>query len=94
MLSENDVKHVASLARIHVNPDEIIALQKDIGNILNYVKKLEELDVSQVEATSHVLNLKNVYREDVVKPSLNQQEIMKMSVSSHNGYFKVPKIIE
>lgn len=94
MLSENDVKYIAHLARIHLREDEINRLTKDLEGILHYVTKLEKLDVKEVKPTSHVLPLKNVYREDKVRPSLKQSEAMGIAVSSHNGSFKVPRVIE
>ncbi len=94
MISEKDVKYIAGLSRIHLRDDEAQSLAKDLEGILGYVKKLETLDVSDVEPTSHVLPLKNVYREDEVKPSLNREELLKNSVKNFNGSFQVPKVIE
>ncbi len=94
MISENDVKHIASLARIHLEQDEIKKLTKDLESILQYVTKLEKLDVSNVEPTSHAIEFKNVFREDKVTPSLKQEEVMKIAVEHHKGSFKVPKVIE
>ena len=94
MISEKDVKYVAELARIHLKDEEIVPLTKDLEKILEYINKLETLDVADVQPTSHVLPLKNVYREDKVKPSLTQQEALRISVEQHKGSFKVPKVIE
>lgn len=94
MISKKDVKYVADLSRIHLRDDEIDRLTKDMENILGYIHKLDSLDVDQIQPTSHVLPLKNVYREDKVRPSLTQQETLKISVEQQEGAFKVPKIIE
>ena len=94
MISEKDVKYVAGLARIHLKDEEIDRLTKDLEKILDYINKLDTLDVTEVQPTSHVLPLKNVHREDTVKPSLTQQEALKISVDSEEGSFKVPKVIE
>ncbi|MBF0521810.1 MAG: Asp-tRNA(Asn)/Glu-tRNA(Gln) amidotransferase subunit GatC [Candidatus Omnitrophica bacterium] len=94
MISKNDVKYVASLSRIHLKDEEVQALTQDLERILGYIKNLEKLDTSHVEPTSHVLPLKNVFREDIIKPSFSQQEALKISVEQQNGFFKVPKIIE
>ena len=94
MISEKDVKQIASLSRIHLSPEEIAAFTKDLGNILQYVNKLSQLKLDNVEPTSHVLALKNVYREDKVIPSLPQKEALKIAVEQHKGSFKVPKVIE
>ncbi len=93
-ITKEDVQYIASLSRIHLQGDEVARLTKDLENILGYVHKLEKLDVRAVEPTSHVLPLANVYREDEVRPSLPQAEVMKVAAASHNGFFKVPKVIQ
>ena len=80
--------------RIHLRDDEVKQLTNDLEKILDYINKLEKLDISNVEPTSHVLPLKNVYREDVVEPPLSQEEVLKISVDQTKGSFKVPKVIE
>ncbi len=94
MISDKDVKYIAGLARIHLEDDQVTHLTKDLEGILHYIEKLNKLDVTQVDPTSHVLPLKNVYREDEVKPSLSQEEVLKFSVEQRDGSFKVPKVIE
>ena len=94
MISEKDVKYVAGLARIHLKDEEIDRLTKDLEKILDYINKLDTLDVEEVQPTSHVLPLKNVHRKDEIRPSLTQQEALKISVDSEEGSFKVPKVIE
>ena len=94
MISEKDVKYVAKLARIHLKDEDIDPLTKDLEKILDYINKLDTLDVSGVQPTSHVLPLKNVAREDKVRPSLTQEEALKISIEQHEGSFKVPKVIE
>ena len=93
IISEDDVGYIAGLARIHLQGNEVEHLTKNLEDILRYVHKLEKLDVRAVEPTSHVLPLANVYREDEVKPSLEQAEVMAVAVAAHNGFFKVPKVI-
>lgn len=92
-ITKEDVLYIASLSRVHLRGEEVERLTKDLEGILHYVHKLEKLDVRAVEPTSHVLPLTNVYREDEVKPSLAQAEVMKAAVVAHNGFFKVPKVI-
>ena len=94
MISKNDVKYIASLSRIYLQEPDVERLTSDLENILGYVDKLKELDVKDVKPTSHVLMLKNIYREDNIQPSLTQQEALKIAPAQHNGFFKVPKIIE
>lgn len=94
LITEDDVRYIASLSRIHLQGEEIQRLTKDLEAILHYVHKLEKLDVHTTEPTSHVLPLKNVYRADETKPSLSQEEVMRLAVQQHNGFFKVPKVIQ
>ena len=94
MISKNDVRYVADLARIHLRDEEIEHLTTDLEKILKHINKLDTLDVSGVQPTSHVLPLKNVHREDKVRPSFTQDEALKFSVEKKNGAFKVPKVIE
>ncbi len=94
MLSKKEVENIASLSRIHLKPNEIEHHTKNLTGILDYIAKLEKLDVSNVKPTSHVLPIKNVFREDTVKPSLAQEEALKISPSQKDGSFKVPQVIE
>ena len=94
MITPEDVKKVASLSRIHLRDEEVAHLTKDLEKILGHIKVLEKLDVKDVEPTSHVLALKNVYREDIVEPPLTQEQALGLAVEKAKGHFKVPKVIE
>lgn len=94
MISEKDIAHIASLARIHLEKDELAILTHDLENILHYVKKLEKLDTKNIEPTTHPLPLRNVYREDIIKPSLPQSEALAIAPEKSKGSYKVPKVIE
>lgn len=94
MITAKDVQYIANLSRIHLRDEEIAELTKNLEHILHYIAKLEKLDVSKVEPTSHVIPMKNVFRQDVVTPSLSQEEALKIAVEKHQGSFKVPKVIE
>ena len=94
MISQEEVQYISHLARIYIDAEKINRFTKDLEDILHYIGKLEKLDVSQIPPTSHVLSLKNVYRQDVIKPSLNQQEALAIAITQQNNSFKVPLIIE
>jgi aspartyl-tRNA(Asn)/glutamyl-tRNA(Gln) amidotransferase subunit C len=66
---------------------------QQLGNILQYVEQLNKLDTSNVEPLTHPLDMKNVFREDVVQPSLTQQEVLSNAPEPQSGHFKVPKIM-
>ena len=92
--SEFDIKYVANLARIALNPEEEERLGSQLGDILGYVKKLEELDVSDVEPMAHAVPLDNVLRADEVQPSISNHEALANAPKASNGLFLVPKIVE
>ena len=92
--AEIDVKYVAHLARISLTPEEEQKIGAQLGNILTYIEKLKELDVSQVEPTAHAIPLVNVVRPDVVRPSLPTEEALRNAPAKANGLFLVPKIVE
>ena len=94
MITKKDVEYVAKLARIGLEKGEVEHLTKQLEAILEYIEKLNKIDISKVEPTSHVLPIKNVYREDKSKESLSVAEVMKIAVSKEKNQFKVPKVIE
>lgn len=88
------ITHVANLARLNISEQEKERLTKEMGNILAYVDKLNELDTSNVEPTAHVMPIKNVLREDEIKESYQRDKILANATSQDEGCFKVPKIVE
>jgi len=92
--SEFDIKYVANLARIALTPEEEARLGSQLGDILGYVKKLEELDVSDVEPMAHAVPLDNVLRADEVQQSITNEEALANAPKKANGLFVVPKIVE
>ncbi len=89
-----EVEYIAKLSRIELDSQELNYFTAQLDKILEYINKLRELDISGVEPSTGALPLKNVLREDEVKPSLNIQEVLKMAIVKENNHFKVPKIIE
>jgi aspartyl-tRNA(Asn)/glutamyl-tRNA(Gln) amidotransferase subunit C len=89
-----DVKYVAHLARLALTPEEEQKFQAQLGNILGYIAKLNELDVTNVEPTAHAVPLVNVTRPDEVRASLPHEEAMRNAPAQMNGLFQVPKIVE
>jgi aspartyl-tRNA(Asn)/glutamyl-tRNA(Gln) amidotransferase subunit C len=94
MASEFDVKYVAHLARIALSPEEEQKLGAQLGNILGYIEKLNQADVSGVEPTAHAFPLVNVTRADVTRPSMPNEEALRNAPAKANGLFIVPKIVE
>jgi len=94
MAGDFDVKYVAHLARIALTPDEQEKFGAQLSNILGYIEKLNQLEVSGIEPTAHAVPLVNVFRPDEVRPSLPNAEALRNAPSSANGLFMVPKIVE
>lgn len=89
-----DVKYVAHLARIALTPEEEKKLGAQLGQILGYIEKLGELDVSHVEPTAHAVPMVNVTRADEIRPSLPHDEALQNAPKHSNGLFVVPQIVE
>jgi aspartyl-tRNA(Asn)/glutamyl-tRNA(Gln) amidotransferase subunit C len=92
-LDREEVKHAAGLARLSVSEEEIEVFRRQLSEILTYIGKLNELDTSNIEPTSHVLDLQNVFREDRVTPGLSREEALTGAPEREEGFFRVPKII-
>jgi aspartyl-tRNA(Asn)/glutamyl-tRNA(Gln) amidotransferase subunit C len=93
-VAEIDIKYVAHLARLHLTPDEEKKLAAQLGNILGYIEKLRELDVSGVEPTAHAVPMVNITRADEIRPSLAHEDALRNAPAQANGLFIVPKIVE
>jgi aspartyl-tRNA(Asn)/glutamyl-tRNA(Gln) amidotransferase subunit C len=93
-LVDIDVKYVAHLARLALTPEEEQKLSAQLGNILGYIEKLRELDVSNVEPTAHAVPMVNVTRADEVRPSLPREAALRNAPRQAGGLFVVPKIVE
>lgn len=91
---EIDVKYVAHLARLSLSPAEEQKIGAQLGNILGYIEKLKQVDVTGVEPTAHAFPLVNVTRPDEVRPSISNEDALRNAPSKANGLFIVPKIVE
>ncbi len=89
-----DVKYVAHLARLSLSPDEEQKIGAQLSNVLGYIEKLKEVDVTGVEPTAHAFPLVNVARPDEVRPSITNEEALRNAPAQANGLFLVPKIVE
>ncbi|HEU5246649.1 MAG TPA: Asp-tRNA(Asn)/Glu-tRNA(Gln) amidotransferase subunit GatC [Candidatus Udaeobacter sp.] len=92
--SELDVAYVARLARINLTEEEATAFQKQLGDVLNYVEKLRQADVSHVEAAAHTLPIFNVFREDEQRDWFTAEQALSNAPRKANDLFIVPKVVE
>ena len=93
-ITTQDVEYVAGLAQLILDDDSKERLVHEMGDILEYMDKLEELDTDDIEPMMHVLDLVNVYREDVVRESLPREVAMQNAPKSDGEYFLVPRILD
>lgn len=93
-ITQDDVLHLAQLSNLQLGDDEIAALQADLGNILEYINQLSELDTSGVEPTYQVTDLENVSRDDSVQlHEATRDALLKLAPAQANNQIKVPKVL-
>ena len=93
MISRDDVAHLAQLARIELEATEIDHLAGQLEVILGAVARVQEVAGADVAPTSHPLPLKNVFRPDVIRPSLTPEEALSGAPASEEQRFRVPQIL-
>lgn len=89
-----DVAYVAHLARLHLSEDERVKFQRQLDDILAHVNELKEVDVTGIEPTAHAIPVKNVFRADEPRPSLDRDIALANAPQQKAEQFFVPKIIE
>lgn len=96
MISKEEVRHIAQLARLGISKEEEEQFSRDLSEIIDYMKKLQEVDVSNVSPTSHSLELKNVFREDDVNitDSETVNHLIDSAPHKEERYIKVKSIFK
>lgn len=92
MITKDDVRHVAKLARLELTEEETEKYSKQLGDILKYVEQMNEVDTTGIEPMPHAIPVTNVMREDVVKYEQTKEELMRNAPLEEDGFFRVPKI--
>lgn len=92
-ISTDDVRHVAKLARLRVNDDEVETFTTQLEAILEHASAISAIDTQGVEPTSHPLAMSNVLRQDVVGLSLTQEQALLNAPAQDQGRFQVPQIL-
>jgi len=92
-ITKEEVKKVANLARLELNENEINSHADQLEKILEYIKQLEKIDTHDVPCTTRAIEVINVFRKDEKKNSDCKQELLELSPSREDDYFKVPKIM-
>lgn len=93
-ISVDEVRYIASLARLEFTEEEERTLAVELSSILDYMAKLNELDTSDVPPMTHVLDLTNVLREDLVNERITREEALRGAPDADGEFFRVPKVIE
>lgn len=89
-----EIENVTLLARLKLADSEKEIFSGQIGGIIDYINKLNELDTTRIEPTAHILPIKNVFREDRLRDSLLRDKAMQNAPDKNDGFYRVPKIIE
>jgi aspartyl-tRNA(Asn)/glutamyl-tRNA(Gln) amidotransferase subunit C len=89
-----EVEHVALLARLELTHEEKIKLTEDLNVILEHFVRLQELDTTGVEPTSHAIPMQTILRTDQVRPSLPRDVVLAEAPDAREGYFVVPRVVE
>ena len=97
IFTEKTVRHVADLANLKLSPEEIDKLGHELGSIVTYIEKLNELDTTNVEPMAQLLfdaGETATLREDIVRPPLSNADALADAPTAAAGYFKVPRVME
>ena len=93
-ISRDDVLHLAQLSSLQLADDEVDSLRADIGNILNYIEQLGELDTTGITPSYQVSGLENVWRDDaIIDDGISREELLELSPESIDNQIKVPKVL-
>ena len=92
-ITREDVAHVADLARLTLSDEELELFTDQLAAVLDHARDVEALDTAGVPPTAHPLPLRNVLRDDEVRPSLDRDEVLAAAPASEGGRFAVPPVL-
>lgn len=92
-ITQDEVAHVASLARLELSTEELQLFTSQLGAVLDHARDVEALDTAGVEPTAHPLPLRNVLRDDVVRVSLDRSEVLACAPLAEDNRFRVPPVL-
>ncbi len=93
-INRNLVNNLAKLAKLNLTDKQVNKYSQDISSIVGYMEEIKNLDVKNIPETARVSDEGNIFREDEIKPSFSQEQALKNSKNTHNGYFLVPQILK
>ncbi len=94
LLTESDVRHIATLSRLQLSDNEIAMMTEELSAIVGYVDQLSEVDVEGVVPTAHAVEVQNVFRDDVVRDSIGADKALANAPEREETFFKVPKVLD
>ena len=93
-ITREDIKHLADLSDFSLSDKEAESLEKDLGNIVNYISELKELDTDNVEPTYQVFEMENVWRPDEIEnQEANREALLSLTEEEKENQIKVPKVL-
>ncbi|MCX7621740.1 MAG: Asp-tRNA(Asn)/Glu-tRNA(Gln) amidotransferase subunit GatC [Acidimicrobiales bacterium] len=92
-ISRDEVAHVARLAKLRLTDDELDTFTEQLAAILDHAQDIEALAIDDVEPTAHPFPLRNVFRPDLVGPTLDREEVLLQAPAVEDGRFRVPPIL-
>ena len=92
MITDDDVRYVARLARLRLEPGEAERMTGELATILEHIDKMSELDTADVPPTAHVLDVVNVMRPDKPRPSLDRDDALRNAPAVADDSFRVPRM--
>ena len=93
-ITDELVEKLAMLSRLHFNEEEKISIKHDLGKMIGFVDKLNELDTTGVEPLLHISDNVNVLREDIIMNQCSREDALKNAENTKDGFFTVPKVIK
>ncbi len=93
-LSADQVKKVASLARLKLFDGDVVRYQEQLGNVLSYIHRLDEVDTTNIEPMAHPIETVNVFRPDEPRDSLDREQALSNAPQTDGKYFLVPAILD
>jgi aspartyl-tRNA(Asn)/glutamyl-tRNA(Gln) amidotransferase subunit C len=93
-ISDKDMQHLKTLARLELDPEETEHLKHDLNAMLGYFDQIKDLDTEGVEELARPIAMYNVFRDDTTRASLTHEDAMQLSNENEAGYFKVPRTVD
>lgn len=94
MITDETIEYVSILAKLELSQEEKEQAKRDMGSMLEYISKLNELNTDGTEPMSHVFHVENIFRDDVITNGNDREHMLKNAPSEKDGLFEVPRTIE